>query len=73
MKRVQECKRRLKSKLDIWLKDVDIATYPEDKTETDFWEKQMAKAEKGWKTRRGFSVDVSDEEYLKWWEKELKK
>ncbi len=63
----------LSSKLDVWLKDVDIATYPEDKTETDFWAAQMAKADKGWKSRRGFAEDVSNEDYLKWWEQYLKK
>ena len=55
----------------------DLGTYPEDQKEIDFWVKQMATMDKRWKTKNGLSVDVSNEEYLEWWEtyfqKNLKK
>ena len=62
----------LSTKLDKWLKEADLATYPEDQKEIVFWEKRMAKMDSIWKTRRGLSVDISDEDYLKWWEEHLK-
>ncbi len=65
--------KRLSSKLDAWLKKADLATYPEDQKEIDFWTKRMARMDSIWKTRRGLPVNVSNEEYLKWWEKYLKK
>jgi len=57
----------LSTKLDKWLKEADLATYPEDQKEIVFWEKRMAKMDSIWKTRR------SDEDYLKWWEEHLRK
>jgi len=68
-----EVQTRLSNVLDEWLKEADLATYPEDPKEIAFWEKRMAKMDSLWKTRRGLPVDVSDEEYLKWWEEYLKK
>jgi len=68
-----EVQTNLSNVLDEWLKEADLATYPEDPKEIAFWEKQMAKTDSIWKTRRGLPVDVSDEEYLKWWEEYLKK
>ncbi len=65
-------KKGLSRKLDNWLKESDLATYPEDPKEIRFWEKRMAKMDSIWKARRGLPVDVSDEKYLKWWEEYLK-
>jgi uncharacterized sulfatase len=65
-------KQQLSAKLDKWLKTADLGTYPEDPKEIEFWKKEMAKMDSIWKTRRGLPVDVSDEDYLKWWEKHYK-
>ena len=68
-----EIQKELSAKLDKWLKKADLATYPEDPKEVAFWEKRMARMDSIWKMRRGLPVDVSDEDYLKWWEEYLKK
>ncbi len=68
-----DVKKRLSEKLDVWLKDADLATYPEDKKEIDFWKERTVKIDSIRKARRGLPVDVSDEDYLMWWEEYLKK
>jgi len=65
-------KKSLSQKLDRWLENVDVVTYPEDQKEIDHWKKQMAKMDSIWKTRRGLPVAVSNEQYLQWWENYLK-
>ncbi|PWE00309.1 sulfatase family protein [Marinilabilia rubra] len=67
-----QIKKELGFKLDEWLKHEDVATYPEDGKEIEYWTKQMAKRDKVWKRKRNLPVDVSDEDYLAWWEKHLK-
>jgi uncharacterized sulfatase len=71
-KEYAKIQRSLSSKLDKWLKEADLGTYPEDPKEVEFWKKRMAKMDSIWKARRGLPVDVSDEKYLKWWEQHLK-
>lgn len=66
-------KADLSQKLDHWLAKEDMATYPEDKVEIDYWTIQMARMDSIWKTKRNLPVNVSNEEYLKWWERHLKK
>ena len=65
--------KNLSAKMDRWLQEADLATYPEDPKEVEYWKKQMAKLDSIWKAKKGLPVDVSDEEYLKWWEKYLKR
>ena len=67
-----EVLNKLRLKLDQWLKESDLATYPEDQKEIDFWEKRMARMDSIWKTRRKLPVDVTNEAYLLWWEDYLK-
>jgi len=63
---------KLRSKLDKWLEKTDIASYPEDQKEIDFWTKRMAHMDSIWKTKRKLPVDVTNEAYLLWWENYLK-
>ncbi len=67
-----QLKAELSLKLDEWLKHEDLAIYPEDSIEIDYWAKQMAKMDRKWKEKRNLPVDVSDEDYLAWWEAHLK-
>ena len=68
----EEIQKKLSAKLDKWLEEADLATYPEDSKEIAFWEMRMAKMDSIWKTRRALPVDITDEKYLEWWEEFLK-
>lgn len=65
--------QELKEKLDKWIATCDLAKYPEDQNEIDFWIARMVNRDSVWKAKRNLPVDVSNEEYLKWWELNLKK
>jgi len=67
-----EEKKSLSNKLDKWLTKYDLATYPEAQNEIDFWTIKMAKLDSSWKAKKNLPVNVTNEEYLKWWEKFLK-
>ena len=41
--------------------------------EIDFWIARAAKVDSIRKVRRGLSADVSNEEYIEWWEEYLRK
>jgi len=66
-------KNELSQKLDQWIGEYDTATYPEDQAEIDFWNVKMAEMDSLWKVRKKLPVKASDERYMKWWEKRLKK
>lgn len=61
-------KNKLSDKLDRWLEATDLATYPEDPSEIDYWIQEMDRMDKLWKKKKGLAADVSNKEYLKWWE-----
>ncbi len=63
---------KLRLKLNKWLEEVDLATYPEDQKEIDFWKKRMAYMDSIWKIKRNLPVNVTNEAYLLWWEDYLK-
>jgi uncharacterized sulfatase len=59
-------------KLDAWIKTTrDQGEQPEDPKVVAYWQNDMARSYKEQMEKRGLSPDVSDEEYLKWWEKKL--
>ena len=59
-------------KLDAWTKSTgDQGEKPEDAKVVAYWQQDMAQSYKKQMEQRGLSPDISDEEYLKWWEKKL--
>jgi uncharacterized sulfatase len=57
--------------LDKWLMETDKGTYPEDEEEVNYW---ISFAKKNFEKRmesRGLETSISDEDYLKYWEKYL--
>jgi N-sulfoglucosamine sulfohydrolase len=59
-------------KLDAWIKSTgDQGEQPEDPNVVAYWQQDMAESYKKQMEKRGLSPDISDEEYLKWWEKKL--
>ena len=59
-------------KLDEWIKATeDRGEKPEDPKVVAYWQENMMESYRQQMTQRGLSPDVSDEEYLKWWEKRL--
>jgi uncharacterized sulfatase len=64
--------RRHSRKLDEWIKETgDQGEQPEDPKVIAYWQEEMAKSYKQQMEKRGLAPDISDEEYLKWWEKKL--
>ena len=59
-------------KLDGWIKSTqDEGEQPEDPQAVAYWQDAMTKSYMQEMTRRNLAPDISDEEYLKWWEKKL--
>lgn len=66
-------KNEMSKDLDKWVDKYDKGTYPEDQVEIDYWTKQMAKMDSLWKTKKKLPVNVTNEQYVKWWEKHFAK
>jgi uncharacterized sulfatase len=59
-------------KLDEWIKTTkDQGEQPEDPKVVAYWQNDMTQSYRQQMEKRGMSPKVSDEEYLKWWEKKL--
>ncbi len=59
-------------KLDEWIKSTkDQGEQPEDPQVVAYWQDDMAKAYLEEMKKRNLAPEISDEEYLKWWEKKL--
>ncbi len=59
-------------KLDEWIKATnDQGMKPEPPAALAFWQQQAAATFKRTMDERGLAVDISDEDYLKWWEESL--
>ena len=59
-------------KLDEWIKATkDQGEKPEQAEEVTYWQEDMARSFEQRMKQRGLSADISDEDYLKWWEKKL--
>jgi len=58
--------------LDAWIKATgDQGEQPEDAKVVAYWQNDMAESFAKQMKQRGLAPDISDEEYLKWWEKKL--
>jgi uncharacterized sulfatase len=59
-------------KLDDWIKSTgDQGERPEDPKVVASWQNDMTQSYKEQMEKRGLAPDISDEDYLKWWEKKL--
>ena len=67
----QEKLLALRQVLDTWLAEVDTATYPEDSAAIAYAQQDMQQNFKERMERDGLSVDVSDEDFLRYWEERL--
>lgn len=64
-------KETLKNQLDRWLKKTDLGTYPEDPSEISYAKKLMQNKFKEHMEAKALSPNISDEDYLKYWEEKL--
>lgn len=64
----QEERKKLSSVLDTWLEEADRGQYPEDPKEIRHAENLMDQIFKKQMEAKGLSTDVSDEEFLEYWE-----
>lgn len=67
----QEELKKLGQVLDTWLKEVDRGQYPEDPKEIRYAEELMKELFKKQMEAKGLSPDITDEEFLKYWEQYL--
>jgi N-sulfoglucosamine sulfohydrolase len=64
--------REHSAKLDEWIKAThDQGETPEPPEVIEYWQQQSAKSFARQMESRGLSADISDEDYLKWWEQKL--
>ena len=67
-----EVRKDLSTKLDAWIESTgDMGETPESEEVTTYWDKQMAKKFAASMEGRGLSPDISDTDYLDWWERKL--
>jgi arylsulfatase A-like enzyme len=63
--------KKLRKALDKWVAVADKGLYPESVAETDHWKEDASKAYIQKMKSYGLPADISDEDYLKWWERSL--
>ncbi|MDA0193558.1 MAG: sulfatase [Bacteroidetes bacterium] len=61
----------MRSIMEAWLQEVDKGTYPEDPAEIKFAEELMESRFREQMEAKGLTPDVSDEEFLQYWEEYL--
>lgn len=62
----------LRNRLDSWIESTgDMGETPESDDVTSHWDDDMEKSYRKRMRERGLSPDISDEEYVNWWEKQL--
>jgi uncharacterized sulfatase len=64
--------KKLRSVLETWVSTNDKGKYPEDDAEVSYWKDDSEKAYVTKMKSYGLPPDISDEDYLKWWELRLK-
>ncbi len=70
----QEILKKLREELNKWIKETgDKGEIPEEKKDVEYEINLMQKNYYKRMKSRGLSPDISDEDYLKWWEKKLLK
>lgn len=62
---------KMRDNMDSWLIKYDLATYPEAQEEIDYAKRLMDEQFKMWMSKIGLSPDISDEDFLKWWQEKL--
>jgi N-sulfoglucosamine sulfohydrolase len=71
-RKLRDVLRAHSRKLDAWIKSTkDEGEQPEDPEVVAYWQDDMARSYAQEMKKRGLAPDISDEEYLKWWEKRL--
>ncbi len=71
-RKLQKVLREHSRKLDEWIKSTkDQGEQAEDPQVVAYWQDDMTKSYMQEMSKRNLSPDISDEEYLKWWEKKL--
>ncbi len=68
-----DIKTRLTSKLEAWEEEYDHGVYPEDAERVAWQQNFMQENYIKRMTARGLDPNISDEDYLKWWENQLLK
>lgn len=63
---------RMRLALDKWLAENDKGFYPENSEEIDSWQKAAIQSYKQKMKSYKLPADISDEDFLKWWENRLK-
>ena len=64
--------REHRNKLDEWIKVTDDqGMKPEPDTAVEYWQQQAAATFKQTMEQRRLPADISDEDYLQWWEETL--
>lgn len=62
----------LRNRLDTWIETTgDMGETPESDDVISHWDDDMEKSYRKRMRERGLSPDISDEEYVNWWEKQL--
>ena len=61
----------LRQVLDTWLAEVDTATYPEDSAAVAYAQQDMQQNFRERMQRDGLSPNISDEDFLQYWEEQL--
>jgi N-sulfoglucosamine sulfohydrolase len=62
----------LRNQLDRWVVETgDMGENPEPPEEMEHWVPFMQQQWEKWMTAKGLSPDITDEEYLRWWEEQL--
>ena len=60
------------SQLDTWMTETgDMGETPESSEIMIYWDENMAESFKQSMEKRGLSPDISDADYVAWWEKHL--
>ena len=61
----------LRQVLDAWLAEVDMASYPEDSAAVAYAQQDMQQNFEERMKKEGLSSDISDEDFLQYWEEQL--
>lgn len=62
---------KMRTALNKWVAEYDKGIYPEDSVETNYWAKNANQAYQQKMKSYNLPVNISDEDFLKWWEKKL--
>ena len=70
--RYDTVRNELNAQLDAWMTETgDMGETPESAEIMTYWDENMAESFKNGMEKRGLSPDISDADYVKWWENHL--